>query len=84
MEPLGLDPWACPTEMIAGVGSTNIPTHYTDATLDLQGIIQYRAYVGFTTGLEQLGLGLLGQVGFFDRFRVHFRLPENKCDIEIV
>jgi hypothetical protein len=84
MEPLGFDPHACPTEMIAGVGSKNVPTHYTNATLDLQGIVQYQAYIGFTTGLEELGLGLLGQMGSFDRFRVHFRLPEHSCDIEIL
>jgi hypothetical protein len=84
MEPLGFDPWVCPTEMVAGVGSKNVPTHYTHATIDLQGLVKYQANVGFTTGLEQLGLGLLEQAGFFDRFHVHFRLPENTCDIEIV
>jgi hypothetical protein len=83
MEPLGFASGACPTEMIAGVGSKNVPTHYTHATIDLQGIVQCQANIAFTTGWEQLGLGLLGQVGFFDRFHVHFKLPENSCDIEI-
>jgi hypothetical protein len=84
MEPLGFDLGDCPIEMIAGVGSKNVPTHYTHATIDLQGFVQYQANIGFTTGLEQLGLGLLGQVGFFDRFHVHFKLPESSCDIEIL
>jgi len=83
MQPLGLDPLICPTEMTAGVGSNNVPTHYSDLLIDLQGLVQYQAYVGFTTGLDQFGVGLLGQVGFFDRFHVHFRLKEKNCYIEI-
>jgi len=30
--------------------------------------------IGFTTALENAGIGLLGQNGFFDRFRIGFNL----------
>ena len=49
----------------------------------MQGVITFPVYAGFTIGLEQMGLGLLGQIGFFDRFNVGFRLMESICYIEI-
>jgi hypothetical protein len=51
--------------------------------LDLQGIAPLPAYVGFTDGLNQWGVGLLGQSGFFDRVGVHFDLHNGKLEIEI-
>ena len=71
MQPLGLDPLTAPVDLTAGLGSANNPTHYCDVTIDL-GVIQVPAYSGFSAGMDQLGFGLLGQVGFFDRFRITF------------
>lgn len=83
MQPLGLNPLTAPIELTAGVGSTNLPTHFASISLDLQGVIELPLYAGFTTGLDQWGYGLLGQVGFFDRFNIAFRLMEKTCYIEI-
>jgi hypothetical protein len=83
MQPLGLDPLASPIELTAGLGSVNVPTHFANITLDIQGIIRIPIYAGFTVGLEPWGVGLLGQTGFFDRFNVHFKLAEKNCYIEI-
>lgn len=83
MQPLGLDPLTCPNEMSMGMGSANVPTQFANVTIDMQGLLQFPLYAGFTIGLEQMGFGLLGQVGFFDRFNVHFRLSEKLCLIEI-
>jgi hypothetical protein len=83
MQPLGLDALVAPTELSTGVASTNVPTHFVNIRIDLQGLIEFPVYAGFTTGLDEWGCGLLGQTGFFDRFNVGFRLCEKTCYIEI-
>jgi len=71
MQPLGLDPLTAPLDTTSGVGSTNVPTHYCNVTLDL-GPIHFQVYAGFTTGMDPYGIGLLGQDGFFDKFKIIF------------
>lgn len=83
MAPLGLDALTTPIELTAGVGSTSVPTHFSNIEIDMQGIIKFPLYAGFTVGLEAMGLGLLGQSRFFDRFNVHFRQAEGICLIEV-
>ena len=68
MQPLGLDPLACPVEMTTGVGSPSNPTHFNNITLDF-GSFTIPAYSGFMTAMDQLGFGLLGQMGFFEAFK---------------
>jgi hypothetical protein len=81
---LDLDPLASPMETISGVASAGVPTHFFNLEIDLQGVVRFPVYAGFTTGLDDLGLGLLGQNGFFDRFHVHFKLPQRIYEIETV
>ena len=81
MQPLGLDPLAAPVDMTSGVGGTNIPTHFADVTLDF-GPTQFSVYAGFTTGMDQIGIGLLGQSGFFDRHKVTFDYKSKLFTIE--
>jgi hypothetical protein len=52
------------------VGSSDVPTHFANVTIDLQGLVQFPVYAGFTSGLDQTGVGLLGQTGFFERFKI--------------
>ena len=40
-------------------------------------------YAGFTTRLEQIGYGLLGQAGFFDRFNITFKHSQGIFQIEV-
>ena len=82
MQPLGLDPLTAPVDVTTGVGSTNVPTHYCNVTIDLAGIGQFQVYAGFTTGMDQLGIGLLGQAGFFDRFKITFDHPNKTFTLE--
>ncbi len=83
LQPLGFNALTAPIEMTTGVGSTNVPTHFVNITIDLQGAAQFPVYAGFTTGLDPVGIGLLGQSGFFDRFHLHFKLSEGIYEIEI-
>jgi hypothetical protein len=83
LQPLGLNPLEAPIELTTGVGSTNVPTHFVNVEIDLQGVVRFPVYAGFTTGLDAVGMGLLGQSGFFDRFVVHFKLIQGVYEIEI-
>jgi Aspartyl protease len=81
MQTLGLDPLTSPVEITSGVGNPSVPTHFAQVTLDL-GVAQLPMYVGFTTGMDQLGLGLLGQTGFFESFKVTFDYKNRLFTIE--
>jgi|HubBroStandDraft_1064217.scaffolds.fasta_scaffold259658_1 hypothetical protein len=83
MAHLGLDPIPATVALTSGLGSTNVPTYFAAISIDLQGIVEFPVYAGFTAGLEKLGYGLLGQTGFFDRFNVGFRLTNKTCYIEV-
>ena len=39
--------------------------------------LRFLLYAGFCDTLEHVGMGLLGQEGFFSRFKVHFVQAEN-------
>jgi hypothetical protein len=47
------------------------------------GPFRLDVYAGFTAGLERLGMGLLGQMGFFDRVKVLFDLKEGVFFVEV-
>jgi hypothetical protein len=83
MRQLAIDPHAAPLEMVSGVGGSAVPAHFFNIEIDLQGAVRFPVYAGFTEGLESAGKGLLGQIGFFDRFNVQFRLSEKNCYIEV-
>ncbi len=80
MPALGISPLAAPVELGAGVGSYTL-THFHQVTLDF-GALQIQVYTGFTDGLDHWGVGLLGQSGFFDRFKIHFDLQSGIFEIE--
>jgi len=79
---LGLNPYLGPSELFGGLGSSQVPVYFWDVVVELPGITTFPVRVGFTEGLNQLGVGLLGQGGFFNRFRVNFRL-NREADFEI-
>ncbi len=79
---LALDPFQGPSAHVGGVGSSNVPVYFWDVVVELPGITRFPLRAGFTEGLNQWGLGLLGQDGFFNRFRVNLRL-NRKADFEI-
>lgn len=83
MSPLGLDHAKSPVEGTSGVGSTNLPTHFSDIVIDLQGLIQIPIYAGFTTGMDKLGIGLLGQAGFFEAFKITFDYASGFYHLEV-
>ncbi|MGA8075345.1 MAG: hypothetical protein WB995_17855 [Candidatus Acidiferrales bacterium] len=83
IQPLGLDVLGAPIELTSGMGSANVPTHFFNISIDLQNVVRIPVYAGFTVGLDQMGVGLLGQSGFFDRFNVHFKLQRGIYEIDV-
>ena len=83
MGPLGIDSLIAPVERTSGVGGSNVPTHFADITLDLQGVLTIPVYAGFTEGLDHSGIGLLGQAGFFERFKIIFDHARGIYQLEV-
>jgi hypothetical protein len=65
-----------------GAGSSNQPAWFFPIALSVGTVITYQVSVGFTPALDGVGVGLLGQNGFFDRFRVDFDLRNGLFYIE--
>lgn len=70
--PLGLDPLTKPASATSGVGYQFVSTFYWPIRIEFPGVTALDVYAGFTPGLDNVGVGLLGQSGFFDRVDVLF------------
>jgi hypothetical protein len=79
---LGLDVTKLPRALTSGVGSQSNVTWYDTVTIDLGQEIKFSAYVGFSEAMERIGTGLLGQSGFFERYRVEFLLTRKLFTID--
>ena len=77
-----LDVFKLPKGLTGGVGSNANTTYYDTITVDLGHGISFSVYAGFTQGMDQMGIGLLGQDGFFEYFRVEFLLSQRVFTIE--
>ena len=81
---LKLDIFSLPKGLTGGLGSGANITYWDSIMVDLgQGIV-FSAYTGFTQGMDPMGLGLLGQNGFFERYRVEFLLSRKVFTIESI
>ncbi len=78
---LGLDPLTMKKTSCQGVGGISIGS-YEEIDIDLGNGIVSRATTGFLASLESIGYGLLGQYGFFDKYRVDFRHAERRLLID--
>jgi hypothetical protein len=79
---LKLDVLKLPKALTGGVGSQANVTYYDTIAIDLGSGIAFTAYSGFTNGVDSIGLGLLGQAGFFEQFRVEFQHKQKVFTIE--
>jgi hypothetical protein len=79
---LKLDILKLPKAFTGGVGSSANTTYYDTINIDLGNGIAFSAYTGFTQGMDQMGIGLLGQDGFFEHYRVEFLLSKKIFTIE--
>ena len=67
----------------SGVGNTGNLTYFQEIEIDCGFGIRFQARVGFTQGLDPLGMGLLGQEGFFERYPTMFAHKLRIFSIEV-
>jgi predicted aspartyl protease len=79
---LGIDLLSLKNNVTGGVGSSGNVTYYTDLEIALGNGIQFKSFVGFTEAMDRLGMGLLGQSGFFEYYKVHFHHGQRTFAIE--
>lgn len=79
---LKLDVLKLPKALTGGVGSQANLTYYNTVMIDLGSGLAFSAYAGFTQGMDSIGLGLLGQSGFFEQHRVEFLHKQKVFTIE--
>jgi hypothetical protein len=80
---LGLDIKSGRVSTFSGVGSTQLhQLSFSGVGLTVDPLERFTADVAFTSALNITGIGLLGQRGFFSRFRVDFDLPKGVFYIE--
>ena len=65
-----------------GVGSAGNITYYAQIQVSLGPQIQFKPIAGFSPAMDRLGMGLLGQSGFFDVFKVCFCQSERRFTVE--
>ena len=78
-ESLNIDLDTCPTDYSIGIEGTPQLVYRTTIDVLIEGLGQVELPVGFKENLP-IG-GILGQVGFFDQFNVHFRRADNVFEI---
>ena len=69
---LGLDPLTMTKDLTGGMGNTANMTYFAQIEIDCGFGIRFKSMVGFTSGLETMGMGLLGQTGFFENYHTLF------------
>jgi hypothetical protein len=72
-------------EDMSGIEGTAVETYFHDVAIEI-GPWRYEAYTGFTNyGMvstsDQMLYGILGQVGFFERFKVTFDYKKREIEI---
>ena len=79
-EILGIDVTSGRREPIGGIAETPIVAYIHSVRLIIRGLSGVDVDVGFT---ESRGVrsGILGQVGFFDKYRITFERYRNRVDV---
>lgn len=65
---------------VAGLTGTAAPIYLHAVELSINGQ-SYKTEVGFTPGMSAYSYGVLGQIGFFDHFKVRFSYLRGRIDL---
>jgi hypothetical protein len=79
---LGFDPLTTIPVTAAGIGNSAVATFNWTVTLDFGGVFVTRVFAGFSDGVNAIGFGLLGQLGFFDQVNVAMNYRKKEFFIE--
>jgi hypothetical protein len=81
---LKIDILNLPKAITIGVGNGSSLTYYDTVSIDLGNGIAFTSFVGFTQGMDKVGLGLLGQAGFFEYYNVEFMYSQRTFTIKTI
>jgi hypothetical protein len=81
---LKIDVLNLPKSITSGVGNGANLTYYDRVFIDLGNGIAFTSFVGFTQGMDKVGLGLLGQAGFFEYYNVEFMYSKRTFTIKTI
>lgn len=70
------------TFIFGGAGSKNQTAYFFDLKVTFGDFVSYKLPIGFSSALESVGIGLLGQNGFFENFAVSFDLANRHFYLE--
>jgi hypothetical protein len=70
------------TFVFGGAGSKNQIAYFFDLNVTFGDFVSYKLPIGFSAALESVGIGLLGQNGFFENFFVSFDLKSGFFSLE--
>lgn len=79
-ELLGLDVEKGKVAPFSGVGGNRMNAYFHNIRIHV-GEVSHDLYCGFTRDIPPDGHGILGQMGFFDRFRVNFDYKQEEIEI---
>lgn len=88
---LGLEPETMPSAVTSGATGKGT-VYYADVSISIPfrsektgqvSSLQLQTRAGFTEGMDAQGIGLLGQIGFFDTYPVTFDQPGNVFGIHV-
>ena len=70
-----------------GIEGKGVAAYFHDVVIEI-GSWRYKAYTGFTdygmvNAPDQMSYGILGQSGFFERFKVSFDYKKREIEIKL-
>lgn len=80
-EILGIDVFAGERREVWGITGVGEPYYVHRVTIKVGGW-PYTIEVGFLLSIARLGYGVVGQVGFFDKFIIKFDLLKEEVDLK--
>lgn len=68
-------------ETFGGITGDGAKAYFHNLTLETGGIKFENIPIGFSYGISPQGYGILGQAGFFDKFRIIFDLKKEQIEL---
>jgi len=83
LDEIGIDKGELPMQEIKGMGEGR-STYFATVVLWVQDLGEWEIYAGFSEYLRGTGAGILGLIGFLDRFKVTFDPQRQEAVVESI
>ncbi len=82
-ERLGLDVVKGDELIFHGTSGESQKAYFHNVSFKIGGV-QHKAYIGFSYEMKSLPYGILGQDGFFDKWRIRFEYDKENVELKEV